>query len=200
MRCARLLIALCIVTGCNRDASMQMDLGGEPDLLQTTAVDLAWTDLAGVDLSGDLALASGSDLAQPPSDLADPCANGGCASCPGGCLGGMCVSGKCTTATVRNQQASPYGVALEGDYVYWTNFTGDMKNGTAWKQLKNGGDPIQIAAGQWGPRTIAVTGGRAFFNNFYGGTIMTVAPGETSATEVKGVPAQLREMAIDATH
>ena len=86
-----------------------------------------------------------------------------------------------TLASVQNE---PYGIAVDGTNVYWTNQSG----GTVMKVLKNGGGaPVTLASGQDSAETIAVDGTNVYWANWADGTVMAVPiAGGTPTTLASG--------------
>jgi hypothetical protein len=61
-------------------------------------------------------------------------------------------------------------LAIDHDHVYWT--TGSNTDGSIMSALKDGSNVVELAAGQAGPRGIAVHGSEVYWSNYQGATIM----------------------------
>jgi hypothetical protein len=95
-----------------------------------------------------------------------------CGQCGHDCLGGTCASGSCGPVVLASAQRQPAYVALDGEFVYWTN-SGD---GTIAKVPIAGGTPQVIAIGA-APRVWTIFASRV-------GVFWT----ENGGSRVAGVP------------
>ena len=94
-----------------------------------------------------------------------PVGNGACASV---CSGTCTAAGRCLT-TLASGQAEPFGIALDSNFVYWTNYY----DGTVMKVPVGGGTPTAVETGQGHPEGLAVDATNVYW---------------TSATNVLGAP------------
>jgi hypothetical protein len=75
-------------------------------------------------------------------------------------------------SVLASGQKGPQGVAVDSDWVYWTNSLG----GTVMKARKSGSEPVLLAQGQTSPFDIALDTTWVFWtNNDKNGTVMRVA-------------------------
>jgi hypothetical protein len=76
-----------------------------------------------------------------------------CGACFHSCLGGTCTDGRCQPAVLGVAAGRPYGIALDSQFVYFTDNTG----GTVYRVVKTG-DPstlVTLATGQRGLNLVA---------------------------------------------
>ncbi|HEX4341145.1 MAG TPA: hypothetical protein VH062_34790 [Polyangiaceae bacterium] len=87
--------------------------------------------------------------------------------CPMSC-NGSCASGRCATP-VESAQENPFGIVIDGDYVYWTDI-GTSVDGTGSVKRKlvhaaDAGAVDTLAASQNSPAGIIVAGGFVYWAN-----------------------------------
>ncbi len=77
-----------------------------------------------------------------------------CGACGHDCLGGQCSSSACQPVALISDDAgvSPWGLAQDGTYLYWT----DLPNGTVNRTNKVGGGTTVMTTQTSGPHPIAV--------------------------------------------
>ena len=96
----------------------------------------------------------------------------------GGNLVKMPIGGTTIAALTTMTGASPYYLALDSSYVYWTNFA---SAGTIMKTAKDGSSTTQLASNQNNPFHIAVDSSNVYWTNI-GGTVMKVGIGGGTPT------------------
>ncbi len=95
-----------------------------------------------------------------------------CGVCGHDCKGQACQKGLCQPATLASSLATPWGVAIAGTSVYWTN-SGD---GTVMTLPVAGGvTPTTLANGQGTPLGIALDAADAYWVDGAGGIILQCA-------------------------
>jgi hypothetical protein len=95
----------------------------------------------------------------------------------GGCnviCAGTCAAGRCVITLAANE-ASPFGIAVDSQSVYWTNYAA---NGTVKKVSLDGSNPMTLASGQGYPDALALDATYVYWaNGADTGSIMKVALG-----------------------
>ncbi len=121
-----------------------------------------------------------------------------CGACGHDCQGQPCQKGLCQPTTLASSLSAPWGLAISGSNVYWTN-SGD---GTVMTVPAVGGvTPTTLATNQGTPLGIAVDGVDAYWVDSAGGLVLQCALGGCN-----GVPRVLAPglstpwgVAVDAT-
>ena len=90
-----------------------------------------------------------------------------CGACGHDCLGGTCVGGMCQPVMVASQQSAPFALAVDSEFIYWTNKETD---GTVLKTPILGGNITTLATGQVQPLHIAVDSNNAYWTTESNGT------------------------------
>lgn len=125
---------------------------GDPGTGADTVVDLPDASLEG-GLGSGLSSADGGDAGT---------------TCPTTC-NGVCSTGRCLSP-LAVQQNVPYGVAVDGEFVYWTNIaSGAPGSGSVMRQSLHGGDAgtiVTLASGLNNPSAIAVDATSVYWANF----------------------------------
>src|SRR5262249_53483553 len=98
---------------------------------------------------------------------------------PGGLGEGRVGDGGRRPRGRAEQQAAPYGIALDSEHVFWTTQDG----GTVVRADKDGQHQLVLAAGGQMSEGIVVRDGSVFFTDYLGGTVSAVpaAGGATRA-------------------
>lgn len=97
-----------------------------------------------------------------------------CGACPHDCQGQSCQAGLCQPATLASSLSQPWGIAVGGGNVYWTN-SGDGTVMTA--PVVGGVTPTTLATGQSTPMSLALDGTYVYWVDSAGGTVMQCALG-----------------------
>jgi hypothetical protein len=91
------------------------------------------------------------------------------------CAGTCQLDGRCLEVLASNQ-ITPNGIALDSQYVYWTNEGADSMSGTVMRTLKtgvmDGGTPTILAGGQNYPIAIVVDAENVYWTDGNGQTVM----------------------------
>jgi hypothetical protein len=90
-----------------------------------------------------------------------------CGACGHDCLGASCAAGMCLPEEVVPSIEEPRGLAVDGEYVYWTTAGGQVQRAS-----RDGGEVDVLFDGQPGPRAIAVDQNKAFWVNAGDRTVM----------------------------
>jgi len=84
-----------------------------------------------------------------------------CGSCGHSCAGAACINGYCELTTLSDSLTSPYAIAVDNTYVYWT----DTVEGSVYRQDKDGSLPAdRIAKPGSAGIALAVDSHRVFFS------------------------------------
>lgn len=70
---------------------------------------------------------------------------------------------------------APFGIAIDGAYVYVTSFGTDQGDGLLTRVSKGGGAAVVMASSLPHPTHVAVDDTAAYWGNHYGGTVMKIA-------------------------
>jgi sugar lactone lactonase YvrE len=82
---------------------------------------------------------------------------------------------------IAKGQAWPHGMVLDGSFAYWTN----LKDGTINKApLSPNASVTQLADGQQGPWTLALSGNTLYFTNYFGKEVMSLSTSGGKATPI----------------
>lgn len=96
-----------------------------------------------------------------------------CGGCGAVCAG-TCAAGRCLVALASNE-ASPWGIAVDSQSVYWTNYAA---SGTVKKVSLDGTNPMTLASGQDYPDAIVLDATNAYWaDGGSSGSIMKVPLG-----------------------
>lgn len=128
-----------------------------------------------------------SSLALDSTDVYWACTNNGTTVKRVSKTGGVAIE-------LANGQSSPYGVAVTGGFVYWTNLNG----GSVMKVAAGGGTAQQIAAVQ-SPRAITADATHVYFTDT-GGMVYKVANTGGPTLVLASVTMASGTIAVDATH
>jgi len=122
-----------------------------------------------------------------------------CGSCGYDCELSDCELGTCILAS---GQLEPTGIAVDGNYVYWTNkgTTPEYLDGTVARLPLAGGIVEVLATAQGGPRTIVADATHIYWLNFIGGTVEKAALDGTNAATLAVDTWYPFDLAIDDTH
>jgi hypothetical protein len=87
-----------------------------------------------------------------------------CGSCGHNCSGTSCSAGLCVPVVLAQSPnvAQPAGIANDGGYVFWTNYTNP---GSVMRVTGSGGGLLTLASGQVFPQYIVVHSGIVYFVN-----------------------------------
>jgi hypothetical protein len=95
------------------------------------------------------------------------------------CLGGECVNGLCPAIVLANSQPSTDGIAVDDQYIFWTNSGTSQLNytdGSVHRANKaDGSSPMAIAVGQASPNAIILDTTNVYWCNYDTGDILTAA-------------------------
>ena len=86
----------------------------------------------------------------------------GCGGCGHDCQGGGCTISLCQPVVLGDMQAGPWGIAIDGSNVYWTNYGGGQV-----KQCAKSGCslmPTTLASGLSSPYGIAIDSTNVYWN------------------------------------
>jgi hypothetical protein len=106
-----------------------------------------------------------------------------CGSCGHGCMGAGCQGGTCLPVVLASGQNDPFGIAVDGMNIYWTNraFSSQGAVGSVMKCPVGGcnGSPATIASGQASPGAIAINAMSIYWvdNPGIGGSVLSCAIG-----------------------
>lgn len=108
---------------------------------------------------------------------ADLAADGkNCGKCGRDCAGGACNGSQCQPVVLVSNQQGPFGLAIDGTNVYWTNPNGGQVRLCAKNGCNNA--PTTLASGQSYPYNVVVDGSNAYWTNYTGtGTVQKCALG-----------------------
>jgi hypothetical protein len=95
-----------------------------------------------------------------------------CGACAHDCQGASCQMGLCQPVALASNLSSPWGIAVGGGSVYWTN-SGDGTVMTL--PATGGGTPTALATAQSTPRSIALDAANAYWVDSGAGTVMQCA-------------------------
>ena len=158
---------------------------------------------AGVDGVGPLDSGGGGGETGVDADATVPPGDGGCAgdiSCDShncgaighDCLGGACTGGFCPVIMLANSQISPDGVAVDDQYVFWTNAGSSQlgyTDGSVHRASNvDGSNPTAIAVAQNSPGSIALDTADAYWCNYgTGDIVMSAKDGSGFRTLAAGI-------------
>jgi hypothetical protein len=95
-----------------------------------------------------------------------------CGACAHDCQGASCQMGACQPTALASNLSSPWGIAVGGGNVYWTN-SGDGTVMTL--PAMGGGAPTTLATAQSTPMSIALDAANAYWVDSAVGTVMQCA-------------------------
>jgi hypothetical protein len=97
-----------------------------------------------------------------------------CGTCGHDCLGGLCENGRCRPIVLATGQASPTGLVVDGDRVYWSNYgSGALGAGSIRSVPKTGGVISLVATGLDGPTALAASDTSLFWTTGNAGNVQT---------------------------
>jgi hypothetical protein len=111
-----------------------------------------------------------------------------------------------TPTTIATAGSSPYGVALDDSWVYWTVSNYTSPGGAVLKAPLSGGAAVALATGQTNPREIAVTSNNVYWVNYgdsppaTNGALMRALLDGGNPTTLAANQCGAGALAIDATH
>jgi sugar lactone lactonase YvrE len=94
-----------------------------------------------------------------------------CGRCDRGCLTASCANGNCQPLTMKPGQAFPHLIALDEQFVYWTNGGADIGNGSVMRVRKDGTAQRTLASGGKKPRGIALDGDYVYWSDGVDGSL-----------------------------
>jgi DNA-binding beta-propeller fold protein YncE len=104
---------------------------------------------------------------------------------------------------IASDQNAPWGIALDANNVYWTNYGDGAGTGSVMKAALDGGIPIVLAAGQNFPSGIAVDDTNVYWANFgdtpNDGALMTIRIDGTGLATIATGMQEPTAIAVDAT-
>jgi hypothetical protein len=140
-------------------------------------------------VGGDADVADALDAASAP-DAADADEASGCGSstdakncgyCGHDCRGSPCSAGTCQPTTLAQAQALPIGIALDDNYVFWTNRGTSDATGALVRAAHDGSGATPLASTLKSPAMIALSGQVVYWSNqgtvagnYYDGAIMRI--------------------------
>ncbi len=80
-----------------------------------------------------------------------------CGACGHDCLGTSCAQRACQAVAIRTNLTYPHLVAVDDDYVYWTEGGAGFGAGVVGRCSKTGSDPTELVSQANKPRGIALT-------------------------------------------
>lgn len=121
-------------------------------------------------------------------------------ACLAGCPGGTCQSGRCTYV-VALCEASPSSIAVDVNWIYWTDYEDASGGGAVRRAPIGGGMPSTLAPNQDSPLSVAVDGSNVYWTNFgrgsdgavlsmpiAGGSPRTLASAQCEPDGVQAIP------------
>jgi hypothetical protein len=129
-----------------------------------------------------------------------------CGQCSHDCLGGACDGGRCQPITLASGYPFPHGIAVNAQYVYWTNYGDDTMSevGSVMRVNLDGSGITILAANQDKPTGIIVTADTLYWSNYGtkagGGGVMKMplAVGSSPSPMATGLTAP-DDLAFDST-
>jgi hypothetical protein len=120
-----------------------------------------------------------------------------CGSCDVDCgSGNVCQAGHCvpvSTIELATGLSVPNGIALDAQYVYWT----DTGSNTIMRVAKSGGAPELIADTQYKPMHVVVDDTYAYWTNSLGGAVMKAPKGGGGVPSIVSAADHPNEIALD---
>jgi Cys-rich repeat protein len=139
-----------------------------------------------IDSGSDLDAATAPDSGGPPECVTDS----DCAS------GETCTSARRCVLTLAASQDTPYGLAVNGSDVYWTNCA---DRGAVMTIPRDGGAPRALVTDRWRPTELIADPSNVYWLEFDPGSVMKVARAGGAPVVLAAAPFP-RALAVDDTH
>jgi hypothetical protein len=100
-----------------------------------------------------------------------------CGRCNHNCLGGACTQGRCEATTIASGLVYPHGIAVDAQYVYWTNYGEEqsINVGSIMRANLDGTNVLTLATNQDKPIRLVVTADTLYWSNTGDGRIMKMS-------------------------
>jgi hypothetical protein len=145
-----------------------------------------------------------ADAGKAPTDSAATCTAAdttsdthNCGACGHDCLGGQCSNSACQPVALVAEDAgvSPWGLAQDGTYLYWT----DLPNGTVNRTNKVDGGTTLMTTQTSGPHPIAVDDAGMYWGDYNGVWLCSKSTCSQSVmpTQVANVSGPVLSVAVD---
>ena len=111
-----------------------------------------------------------------------------CGACGHDCLGGTCTAGKCDPFALATLQSTPWSIAVDSKYAYWTNRAGSA--GSVQRVSIDGGAVEVLASNQNDPDGLAINATNVYWANVGAGTVNMTLKSGGAITQVAGSQSQ----------